>query len=136
MLRASHQRCVGSCIFFVGRTDFDFFVRFENSACCIDARRHVLAPVNYVCLLALSHSDRHILALGLCRAGGALLWCARGTSIHYMRSVCLLALSHSDRHVAALCGLIMLCCAVLCCAVLCCAVHAVLQYSRCSMTTC
>ena len=48
------ERCI-----FVGRADFDFFVRFENSACCIHARRHVLALANSVCLLALSHSDRH-----------------------------------------------------------------------------
>ena len=49
----------------VGRADFDFFVRFENTAsCCVNVRRHagyMLALANSACLLlALSRSDRHV----------------------------------------------------------------------------
>ena len=69
ILRAYHQHCCASTarvvVYLVCRTEFDFFVRFENSACCINAR-HVLAFANSVCLLAFSHSDQHVLASRLC----------------------------------------------------------------------
>ena len=38
---AHHTTSAVSTVQFVGRADFDFFVRFDNSACCINARRHV-----------------------------------------------------------------------------------------------
>ena len=51
-----------SCIrTFVGRADFDFFVRFENTACY-----EYIMLNDSVCLLALSHSNRHVLASRLC----------------------------------------------------------------------
>ena len=51
---------------FARRAEFNVFVRLENSACGTNARRRVLALANSVCLLALSHSDEHVLALRLC----------------------------------------------------------------------
>ena len=55
--------------YFVGRADLDVFVRFENTASCINAGRR--AGSGQLCLLAcvvtqLSRSDRHVLALLLC----------------------------------------------------------------------
>ena len=61
-----------------------------------------------VCLLALSRSDRHVLAWLRVRADCASV-CAVLAVLQY--SVCLLALSYLDRHVFAL-----RLCAVLCCA--------------------
>ena len=60
-------------VYFVSRADFDLFVRFENSACCINAR-HVLALANSICLIALSRAD----CVGLC--------CACGTTTDYSSS--------------------------------------------------
>ena len=40
----------GRLNFFVGQAEFDFFVRFENTASCINARRH--AGSSQLCLLA------------------------------------------------------------------------------------
>ena len=42
---------------FVDWAGFDFFVRFQNPTCCINARRNALALANSVRLLASSHSD-------------------------------------------------------------------------------
>ena len=59
------QSCfVTRCVFFVGRADFDFFLRLENTASFINARRH--AGSSQLCLLALSRSDRRSLALLCC----------------------------------------------------------------------
>ena len=46
---------------FVDGADFDFFVRFENTASCM--LDDMLAQANSVCLPALSRSDRRVLAL-------------------------------------------------------------------------
>ena len=47
------------------RADFDFFVRFENTACCINARLHA-GSSQLFCLLALSRSDWRVLPCCLC----------------------------------------------------------------------
>ena len=59
---------------FVGRAYFEFFVRFENTA--INARRHVGS--NQLCLLALSGSDRRVVALLLVGVDCAVLCCVCG----------------------------------------------------------
>ena len=64
-LRASHQL---SC--FVP-PDFDLFVCLDNIASGINARRH--ARSSQLCLLALSRSDRRVLALLLVRVDYAVL---------------------------------------------------------------
>ena len=68
---SQHQRCVSSCTWcmFVGRADFDFFVRFGTSVCCINARRYLLA-------LALLHFRTLIGAYLLCGFVRAVLRCA------------------------------------------------------------
>ena len=86
-----------------------FFVRFENAAWCIHARRHVLALANSVCLLVLSHSDRHVLALRFVRADCAVLCCACGTVILYTVDKCSLSACLCRRILIGtylLCGLV------------------------------
>ena len=55
---------------FVDRAAFDFLPRFEKTGSCINARRH--AGSRQLCLLALSRSGRHVLALLLCAGLTAL----------------------------------------------------------------
>ena len=61
----------------VGRADFDFLVRFENTDSELyDARRRACS-INSICLRALSCSDRRVLAsLLLVRVGCAVPCCA------------------------------------------------------------
>ena len=47
---------------FVGRADFDFFVRFENTANFINASMPCWLEPSLVCLLALSRFDQRVLA--------------------------------------------------------------------------
>ena len=68
---------VGSCIrYFVSRADFDLFVRFENTASCMNARRHDGSRV--LCLLACVVALRSARTwfAALCRADCAVLCCA------------------------------------------------------------
>ena len=58
---------------FVDGADFDFFVRFENTASCM--LDDMLAQANSVCLPALSRSDRRVLvSLLVARVDCAVLY--------------------------------------------------------------
>ena len=73
-------------VYFLGREDFDFFVGFENTAsCAVDgcSTTYMLAVANPVCLLALSHSDRHARASLLCAWLVALTF-GSGDSVAYV----------------------------------------------------
>ena len=61
---------------FVGRADFDFFVRFENIGDNINARWHDDGSSQLCPLAELSRSDRRVLALLLVRVNCSLLCCA------------------------------------------------------------
>jgi len=122
ILRASHQRCVSSCIplyyFLVGRTGFDFLVRFENSTCCVNAGRHVPAPAKLyllACAGALWSVRTGTCFVALC--GLISLCCAVLAALHC--SGCSLSACLRCRTLVGtylLCGCVRADCAVLCCA--------------------
>ena len=112
------------------RRDFDFFVRFENSACCIIARRHLLSL--RACIGHTVIGTYAYLLRGFVRADCGVLCCACGKCYaEETLSVCLFELSPSDRHVLAL----RLCAGWLRCAVQCLG-YCNTTVSRCSTTTC
>ena len=60
---------------FVGRADFDFFVRFENTSSCIGARRHAGSSQTLSdCLRCRGLMGEHL----LCYLGCSVVCCARG----------------------------------------------------------
>ena len=61
---------------FIGRADFEMSVRFDNTTSCVTYDRQYAGSRNSACLLALSRSDRHVLALLLCAGGLIALCCA------------------------------------------------------------
>ena len=74
--RITRDACERLCVF-VGRADFDFFVRFEKTA-SRKCSMKCLALANSVSLLVLSRSGQHVLDLLLCEGWMccAVLCCA------------------------------------------------------------
>ena len=60
---------------FLGRADFDFFLRFENTASRI-MFDDMVARANPICLPAFSRSDRRVGLLLVARVDCPVLYCA------------------------------------------------------------